>query len=131
MDPEAFRAYGHELIDWIADFFTHIDTLPVLAQVAPGDIRRTLPAAAPENPEAFETIFDDFKAVLLPGVTHWNHPGFFAYFPSSSSGPGVLGELLAAALNSQAMLWRTGPSATELEEVALSWLRQLMGLPAP
>ena len=130
MDPDTFRVHGHRLIDWVADFLEHIEDYPVLARVKPGDIKASLPHAAPEHPETFEQIFQDFERVLLPGVTHWNHPGFLAYFAISSSGPGILAELLTAALNSQAMLWRTGPSATELEEVALGWLRDLMGLPA-
>ncbi|MSO29966.1 MAG: amino acid decarboxylase [Acidobacteria bacterium] len=130
MDAETFRVQGHHLIDWIARFFEHIEAYPVLARVAPGDITRGLPERAPSEGERFEDIFDDFEKLLLPGITHWNHPGFFAYFPTSGSGPGVLAELLAAALNAQAMLWRTGPAATELEEVALSWLRELMGLPS-
>lgn len=130
MDTETFRAQGHRLIDWIADFLAHIEEFPVLARVKPGDITHRLPDHAPSQSENFDAIFDDFEKLLLPGVTHWNHPGFFAYFPSSSSGPGILAELLSAALNSQAMLWRTGPAATELEGVALGWLRDLMGLPA-
>jgi aromatic-L-amino-acid decarboxylase len=130
MDAEALRVHGHHLIDWIANFFAHIEEYPVLARVKPGDIKARLPESAPSQPESFEDIFDDFEKLLLPGVTHWNHPGFFAYFGSSASGPGVLAELLSAALNSQAMLWRTGPAATELEEVALSWLRELIGLPS-
>lgn len=130
MDAETFRVHGHRLIDWVANFLEHIEEYPVLARVKPGDIKASLPEAAPEHPETFDQIFQDFERVLLPGVTHWNHPGFLAYFAISSSGPGILAELLTAALNSQAMLWRTGPSATELEEVALSWLRDLMGLPA-
>jgi aromatic-L-amino-acid decarboxylase len=129
MDTEAFRVHGHRLIDWIAGFLEHIEDFPVLARVKPGEIASGLPVHPPSRPESLDAIFDDFEKLLLPGVTHWNHPGFFAYFPSSSSGPGILAELLSAALNSQAMLWRTGPAATELEEVALSWLRELMGLP--
>jgi aromatic-L-amino-acid decarboxylase len=130
MDAETFRLHGHRLIDWIANFFTTIEEYPVLARVRPGDIKDRLPDHAPAHGERFEDIFDDFEKLLLPGVTHWNHPGFFAYFATSGSGPGVLAELLTAALNAQAMLWRTGPAATELEEVALSWLRELIGLPA-
>jgi aromatic-L-amino-acid decarboxylase len=130
MDAETFRVHGHRLIDWIANFFATIEDYPVLARVKPGDIKRRLPNHAPAQGERFEDIFDDFEKLLLPGVTHWNHPGFFAYFATSGSGPGVLAELLIAALNAQAMLWRTGPAATELEEVALSWLRGLMGLPS-
>ena len=100
-----------------------------VARVSPATIRDALPAHAPEHGEPFDAIFADFERVILPGVTHWNHPGFFAYFAITGSAPGVLAEFLSAALNQQAMLWRTSPAATELEEVALGWLRQLMGLP--
>lgn len=129
MDPEAFRREAHRLADWIADYLAGSSRYPVLAQVAPGDIRRQLPADAPLTGESFERIFEDFERVILPGVTHWNHPGFFAYFAITGSGPGILGEFLAAALNQQAMLWRTSPAATELEEVTLAWLRRLLHLP--
>lgn len=129
MDADEFRAHGHRLIDWIADFVEHIEEFPVLARVKPGDIKRQLPQSAPSKPEGFDKIFSDFERIILPGATHWNHPGFFAYFAISSSGPGILAELLSAALNQQAMLWRTAPSATELEEVSLGWLRELIGLP--
>jgi len=130
MDPEEFRRHAHRVADWIADYFAAPDRYPVLAQVAPGDIRAALPADAPSSGEPFEAILADFERILLPGITHWNHPGFFAYFSISGSAPGVLAEFLSAALNVQAMLWRTSPAATELEEVALGWLRALMGLPA-
>lgn len=129
MTPAEFRRHGHTLVDWIADYFEQVERYPVLARVAPGQIRASLPAHPPDAPEPFERILDDVERILLPGITHWNHPGFFAYFAASASEPGVLGELLAAALNQQAMLWRTGPAATELEAVALGWLRELMGLP--
>jgi aromatic-L-amino-acid decarboxylase len=129
MDESAFRRHGHELVDWIADYLAHSDTYPVLARVKPGDIRRALPDAAPEDGEPFERIMADFERVLVPGLTHWNHPGFLAYFGISASEPGVLAEFLSAALNQQAMLWRTSPAATELEEVTLAWLRKLVGIP--
>ena len=129
MDPEAFRKEAHRIADWIADYFADPERFPVLSRVQPGDIRAALPASAPEQGESFDAIFADFERVILPGITHWNHPGFFAYFSISGSGPGVLAEFLSAALNVQAMLWRTSPSATELEEVSLGWLRQLIGLP--
>src|SRR5437867_7253678 len=130
MDPEAFRREAHRVADWIADYLAHSGQYPVLARVHPGDIASALPPEAPVTGESFETIFSDFERVLLPGITHWNHPGFFAYFATTGSAPGILAEFLAAALNVQAMLWRTSPAATELEEVALSWLRDLLGLPA-
>jgi aromatic-L-amino-acid decarboxylase len=129
MDAATFRRHGHELVDWIAAYLEHPERYPVLSRVAPGAIAAALPAQAPEEGEPFEAIMADFERVLVPGLTHWNHPGFFAYFNSTASGPGILAELLTAAVNQQAMLWRTSPSATELERVALSWLRQLIGLP--
>jgi aromatic-L-amino-acid decarboxylase len=124
-----FRKNAHFLVDWIADYIGDPSRYPVLSRVKPGDIRDALPAAAPEQGESFEAIFQDFERVLLPGVTHWNHPGFFAYFAISASEPGILAEFLSAALNQQAMLWRTSPVATELEEVSLAWLRRLIALP--
>ena len=129
MDGDPFRQYARRLADWIADYLEHSDKYPVLSRSRPGDIRAALPSSPPERPESFDEIIDDFERVVLPGITHWNHPGFFAYFATSGSAPGVLAEFLTAGLNVQAMLWRTSPAATELEEVALSWLRQLMGLP--
>jgi aromatic-L-amino-acid/L-tryptophan decarboxylase len=130
MDPSDFRRHGHALVEWIADYFEHPERYPVLARVTPGEVTAGLPAAAPEDGEPFEAIMVDVERVLVPGLTHWNHPGFFAYFASSGSAPGVLAEFLSAALNQQAMLWRTSPAATELEAVALGWLRQLIGLPS-
>ncbi|NUR55537.1 MAG: amino acid decarboxylase [Acidobacteria bacterium] len=124
-----FRAAAHRLTDWIADYLEHPSRYPVLARVAPGDVRGALPPSPPEHGESYEAILADFERVILPGITHWNHPGFFAYFAITGSEPGVLAEFLSAALNVQAMLWRTSPAATELEDVTLSWLRQLLGLP--
>src|SRR5262245_8869302 len=129
MDPEAFRKEAHRIADWIADYFAAPERYPVLSRVRPGEIRASLPASAPERGESFDAIFSDFERVIMPGITHWNHPGFFAYFAISGSAPGVLAEFLSAALNVQAMLWRTSPAATELEEATLAWLRQLIGLP--
>jgi aromatic-L-amino-acid decarboxylase len=129
VDPADFRRHGHELVDWIAEYLEHAEKYPVLARVQPGDISRALPTEAPEDPESFGAIMADFERVLVPGLTHWNHPGFLAYFAITASPPGVLAEFLSAALNQQAMLWRTSPAATELEGVALGWLRSLIGLP--
>jgi aromatic-L-amino-acid decarboxylase len=129
MDPSDFRRHAHALADWIATYIEEVERYPVVPRVAPGDVRAALPPQAPEQGEPFETVLADFERVLVPALTHWNHPGFLAYFASSASGPGVLGEMLAAALNQQAMLWKTSPASTELEEVSLGWLRQLVGLP--
>lgn len=130
MQPHEFRRQAHKLADWIADYLEHSERYPVLSQVRPGDIAAQLPSCAPEQAEEMDAIFADFERILVPGLTHWNHPAFFAYFSISASAPGVLGEFLSAALNQQAMLWRTSPAATELEQVTLSWLRQMLGLPA-
>ncbi len=131
MDPQAFRAYAHQVVDWMADYLTNVESYPVLAQTMPGDIRRALPDHAPAHAEPMDSILEDFERVLLPGITHWNSPGFLAYFGITASGPGILGEMLSGALNVNAMLWRTSPAATELEQVALDWLRQMLGLPHP
>ena len=131
MDPQAFRQYGHQVVDWMADYLAGVGDYPVLAQTAPGDIRRSLPAQPPIQPESMEAILTDFDQLLLPGITHWNSPGFMAYFGITASGPGILGEMLSGALNVNAMLWRTSPAATELEQVTLDWLRQMLGLPQP
>ena len=129
MHSNEFRRSGHLLVEWIADYLDHSDRYPVLSRVQPGAITAALPDAAPEDPESFEAIMADFERVLVPGLTHWNHPGFMAYFAITGSPPGVLADFLSAALNQQAMLWRTSPAATELEAVTLGWLRRLIGLP--
>ena len=129
MDADAFRRHGQRTLDWIAEYLRDSERYPVMARVGPGDVRAALPATPPQQGETFEAIFDDFEKIITPGLTHWNHPGFFAYFNTCSSAPGIIGELLAAALNQNAMLWRTSPAATELEALTLDWLRQLVGLP--
>lgn len=129
MSAEEFRRYGHEVVDFIAEYFSHTERHPVLAQVKPGQLRSQLPASPPERGEPMEAILADFDRLVMPALTHWNHPSFFAYFATSASTPGILGEMLSAAFDAKAMLWRTSPASTELEEVALDWLRQLMGLP--
>ena len=126
----SFREDGYAAVDWVARYLEDRRDLPVLAQVEPGEIRARLPATAPEKGESFAAVLDDLDSILLPGITHWNHPRFFAYFGITGSEPGILAELLIAALNVNAMLWRTSPAATELEQVALSWLAELLGLPA-
>ena len=130
MDPEEFRKYGKEIIDWIADYLKNTEKYPVLSQLKPGEIKNQLPISAPATSESMESILADFNRIILPGITHWNHPGFFAYFANSASAPGILGEMIATALNVNGMLWRTSPSATELEEVVTDWLRQMIGLPS-
>ncbi len=130
LDPEAFREAAHSMVDWITDYLADgARHYPVLAQVEPGEVARNLPAGPPESGESLEAVWRDFEDIVLPGVTHWNHPGFMGYFGITGSAPGILGELLASALNVNGMLWRTCPSATELELVVLGWLRQLIGLP--
>ncbi len=130
MNREDFRRFGHELIDWIADYFDRIEDLPVLAQIEPGDLKAQLPSNPPQQGEPMEKIIGDIDRLIVPALTHWSHPSFFAYFATSTSAPGIFGELLGAAFDNKAMLWRTSPASTELEEVALDWLRQMMGLDA-
>ncbi len=130
MDPEVFRAEARRMVDWIADYLADGGRrYPVLSRVEPGEVASRLPATAPENAEAPGAVWKDFQEIVLPGVTHWNHAGFMAYFGITGSAPGILGELLSAALNVNGMLWRTCPSATELELVVLGWLREAVGLP--
>ena len=128
--PDSFRKWGHRIIDWIADYLEHPEQYPVLSRVEPGAIRSQLAALPPDCPEPMSAILDDVEKIIVPGLTHWNHPAFMAYFGITGSGPGILGELLSAAFNVNAMLWKTSPAATELEEVVLDWLRQMIGLPA-
>jgi len=129
MPPEAFEHWGEDVVRWIAEYLSQPEGFPVLSRARPGALIDTLPGEAPDDPEPMGTILDDFRQSILPGITHWNHPRFFAYFAISGSAPGILGEMLAAALNVNAMLWRTSPAATELETVTLGWLRRLLGLP--
>jgi aromatic-L-amino-acid decarboxylase len=124
------RADGAAALEWAASYLERVGSLPVLAQLAPGSIRAALPPRAPEHGEPFSAVLRDLDEVLLPGITHWQHPRYFAYFATSSSEPAILAELLAAALNSVAILWRTAPAATELEGVVLDWVAELLGLPA-
>jgi len=129
MNADEFRQHGHDLIDWIADYLEHSDRYPVLARTGPGEIKDLIPDEAPEHGEPMARIMADFQRDILPGVTHWNHPRFFAYFPANNSGPSILGELLSAGLGVNAMLWQTSPAATELEEKVMSWLGKLVGVP--
>jgi len=125
----SFREDGELALDWVASYLERVREHPVLSQVDPGDIRAALPASPPEDPEPFAALLSDLDRVLLPGITHWQSPRFFAYFATTGSEPGVLAELLIAGLNQVGILWRTSPALQELEEVTLDWLRQLLGLP--
>lgn len=128
LSPDEFRAAAHAAVDWIADYLESSAQYPVRSRVRPGEVRDALPASPPEQGEPLEAMLRDFHGTILPGITHWNHPAFFAYFANSGAYPGILGELLAAGLNANGMLWVTSPAVTELEQVTLDWLRQLMGL---
>jgi len=129
MTPEEFRKYGHAVIDWIADYQARVESFPVLSQVKPGQIRAMLPANPPARGESFEALLKDVEQQILPGVTHWQSPNFFAYFPCNASGPGILGDLLSSGLGVQGMLWSTSPACTELETHVMDWLVGMLGLP--
>ncbi len=130
MTPEQFRQAGREVIDWIADYLENAVRYPVLSQVQPGRIRQGLPPHPPESPEPFDQIMRDFQQCILPGITHWQSPNFFAFFPANNSPPSILGELLSAGLGVQGMLWTTSPACTELETLVLDWMAELLDLPA-
>jgi aromatic-L-amino-acid decarboxylase len=129
MNNEEFRRYGHQVVDWMADYLENIRDYPVLPEMQPGDLVDRLPAAAPERGESMDAILEDFERSVVPALTHWNHPRFLAYFAVSGSPQGILAEMLIATLNVNGMLWKSCPAVTELEQVTLSWLRQWMGLP--
>ncbi|MBP1665169.1 MAG: aromatic-L-amino-acid decarboxylase [Bacteroidetes bacterium] len=129
MTPDEFRKYAHELVEWIAGYFENVENYPVKSQVKPGEIFNRIPGKPPFDPEPFENIISDFEEIIMPGITHWQSPGFFAYFPANSSPPSVLAEMITAALGAQCMNWETSPAAAELEEKMMIWLRDLTGLP--
>lgn len=129
MKPEEFRKYAHELVDWITDYLENKEKFPVKSQVKPGEIFGRLPDEPPQEPEPFDRIQKDFEDIIMPGMTHWQSPNFFAYFPSNSSPPSVLAEMITATLGAQCMIWDTSPAAAELEEKMMIWLRDLTGLP--
>jgi aromatic-L-amino-acid decarboxylase len=129
MSPDDFRDAAHRVADLAADYLAGLEDFDVLPRIAPGATRAKLPGAAPASPEPLDAILADYRSIIEPYITHWQHPMFMAYFPSIASGPGILGEWLASTLNSNVMLWRNAPSSTELEEVVVSWLRQMLGLP--
>ncbi len=129
MTADEFRRVGRSVIDWIADYYENIEGYPVMSQVKPGDIRAELPPLPPQQGESFDQVLEDVERIILPGVTHWQSPNFFAYFPANTSGPSILGELLSAGLGVQGMLWQTSPACTELETHVLDWLVEMMDLP--
>ena len=129
LDTGAFRRHAHEVADWIADYFEEVERLPVRSQARPGDLLGALPASAPEQPEPMERILEDFRRLVPPGMTHWQHPSFFAFFPANSSPPSVLAEMLTAGMAAQCMLWETSPAANEMEARMMEWLQELLGLP--
>ncbi len=129
MSPDELRRWGHEVVDWVADYLATIEQHPVVPDVAPGDVRSWLPPAAPEHPEPFEDIIADLDRVVVPGTTHWQHPGFHAFFPANTSGPGILADIVSSGLGTQGMLWQTSPACTEVESHVLDWVVDLLGLP--
>lgn len=129
MPADEFRRHGHAVVDWLADYFEKVETLPVLSQIEPGSLRKSLPASAPEKGENFDAVLADVDRLILPAVTHWIHPNFHGLFSTSTSSVGVFGEMFTAAFDMKGMLWRTAPASAELEDTVLDWLRQMMGLP--
>jgi aromatic-L-amino-acid/L-tryptophan decarboxylase len=129
MTPDEFRRHGHALVEWLATYYENVERYPVLSQVAPGEVRNQLPPTAPEQGESFEAMMVDVERIIMPGITHWQSPNFFAYFPANTSGPSILGELLSAGLGVQGMIWATSPACTELETHVLDWMVAMMGLP--
>src|SRR4030042_3970515 len=123
MDNRAFRDFGHDFVDWVADYLDGVEKYPVLSRVKPGEIKAGLPVEPPLRPEPMEKIFADFREIVLPGITHWQHPGWFGYFPANNSPASVLAEILTAGLGAQCMVWQTSPAAAELEDRGLDWLR--------
>ena len=129
MTPDQFRRHGQALVDWIARYMEQIERYPVLSQVKPGETRSRLPASPPQQGEPFEAMMCDLDEIILPGITHWQSPSFFGFFPANASGPAILGELLSAGLGVQGMLWATSPACTELETHVLDWLVDMLQLP--
>ncbi len=130
LTPDEFRKHGHDVIDWIADYWERIDGEPVLSRVSPGEVAGALPTSAPESAEPFDAVLADLDRVLMPGITHWQHPRYFAYFPANSSPAAILGDLISSGIGAQGMIWATSPAVTELEQVVLDWLAEALGLPA-
>jgi aromatic-L-amino-acid decarboxylase len=129
MDLDEFKKQGHELIDWIVNYYKNIESYPVKARSKAGEVLEKLPLSAPVNGESFENIFNDFEKIVMPAISHWQHPRFFAYFPSNTSFPSLLAEMIVSALGLQCMSWETSPAATEMEERMMEWLRDILGFP--
>jgi len=129
MNQDEFKKFGYLFVDWVSDYLKEVGNYPVCPPLNPGEIKEKLPSSPPEKGESMAEIFHDFEKIILPGMTHWQHPGWFAYFPANNSPPSILAELLTAGLGAQCMIWKTSPAATELEEVVCDWLRQMLGLP--
>src|SRR4030042_31097 len=129
MTPDEFRKHAHELVEWMAGYLENVEKYPVRSQVAPGDIFKQIPDKAPSDPQPFGQLMKDFDEIIMPGITHWQNPNFFAYFPANSSPPSILAEMIIATISAQCMNWETSPAAAELEEKMMIWLRELIGLP--
>lgn len=129
MNKDEFKKHGYKFIDWVADYMSEIETYPVCSPLKPGEVKQGIPPQPPQEGESMESLFQDFQKIILPGMTHWQHPSWFAYFPANASPPSILAELLTAGLGAQCMIWKTSPAAAELEEVVMDWLRQMIGLP--
>ena len=129
MSPDEFRRHGHEVVDWIADYYAGIESYPVLSRAEPGQLRASLPSNPPAKGESFAAILSDVESLILPGITHWQSPNFFAFFPANASGPAILGDLLSSGFGVQGMLWATSPACTELETHVLDWLVEMLALP--
>jgi len=129
LSPSQFREEGKKIIDWIADYYEHIEKYPVLSQVKPGEIKDKLPENPPQKGESFDAMMRDLDEIIIPGITHWQSPNFYAYFPSNTSFPSILGDLVSSGLGVQGMIWATSPAATELETRVLDWLAEMMDMP--
>lgn len=130
MTPEEFRKHAHELVEWMAGYMENVENYPVKSSVKPGEIFKKLPEKPPINPESFEAFLNDFEEIIMPGITHWQSPNFFAYFPANVSPPSILAEMLTATLGAQCMIWETSPAAAELEEKVMIWLKDIISLPS-
>ena len=130
MTPDEFRKHAHELVEWMAGYMENVEKWPVKSSVEPGEIFARIPDDPPLNPETFDSLMRDFDEIIMPGITHWQSPSFFAYFPANTSPASILAEMITSTLGAQCMIWETSPAAAELEEKMMIWLRGLIGLPS-